>query len=199
MTYAPYAQQDRVCNDYESLTSKVFSELINAQNYQSVTVLDCHSDVMPALLNNCTNISPINLVARLPFDEDTYLICPDSGALKRIYNISTGINKIKGIVRADKRRDTMTGKITGTEVLHENLNGAKCIIVDDICVGGATFINLSKELKNKGAGEILLYVTHGIFSNGLDCLFDSGIDAIYTTNSRNRNEELNSKLNILII
>ena len=52
MPYVPYARQDRVMNPGEALGIKVFCDLINAQNYSSVNILDPHSDVTPALLNN---------------------------------------------------------------------------------------------------------------------------------------------------
>ena len=42
--------------------------------------------------------------------------------------------------------------------------------IDDICDGGQTFISLAQSLKKQGAAEIFLYVTHGIFSKGLDQL-----------------------------
>ena len=38
-------------------------------------------------------------------------------------------------------------------------------------------------LIDRGAGKIGVFVTHGIFSRGLDPLFEGGVDAIYTTDS----------------
>ena len=68
------------------------------------------------------------------------------------------------------------------------------MIADDICVGGATFIALAKELKKKNAGKVVLFITHGVFSKGVDELFNSGIDEIWTTNSYN--ETYDSRLNV---
>ena len=46
------------------------------------------------------------------------------------------------------------------------------IIVDDICDGGTTFIKLAQRIDEKiyGRYRLDLYVTHGIFSRGLDVL-----------------------------
>jgi ribose-phosphate pyrophosphokinase len=44
------------------------------------------------------------------------------------------------------------------------------IILDDICDGGQTFVELAKHLKAQGAKAIYLYITHGIFSKGLSVL-----------------------------
>jgi phosphoribosylpyrophosphate synthetase len=38
-------------------------------------------------------------------------------------------------------------------------------------------------LKERGAGKIGLFVTHGIFSRGLDIVFNSGISDVFTTDS----------------
>jgi ribose-phosphate pyrophosphokinase len=56
----------------------------------------------------------------------------------------------------------------------------RCLIVDDICDGGATFVALARKLREAGAIEVSLFVTHGIFSKGKDL---EGIDNIYTTGS----------------
>lgn len=52
-----------------------------------------------------------------------------------------------------------------------------------LCDGGRTFTELARALKDRGAGRIGLFVTHGIFSRGLDPLFAEGIDDIFTTDS----------------
>ena len=58
----------------------------------------------------------------------------------------------------------------------------KCLIIDDICDGGGTFIGLAKELKQKNAGDLYLAVSHGIFSKGLEAL-NTYFTKLYTTDS----------------
>ena len=72
--------------------------------------------------------------------------------------------------------------MSGFAVYSNDLKGATCVIVDDICDGGGTFLGLATELKAKNAGELILIVTHGIFSKGLESL-TSVFDKIYSTNS----------------
>jgi ribose-phosphate pyrophosphokinase len=71
--------------------------------------------------------------------------------------------------------------VYGTE---EQLKDKHVIIVDDICDGGRTFIELAKVLKSNKVKNITLFVTHGIFSKGVDALFENGIDNIITTDTR---------------
>jgi ribose-phosphate pyrophosphokinase len=51
------------------------------------------------------------------------------------------------------------------------VNGKTVLIIDDICDGGKTFLELGKKLKELGAKSVLLHVTHGIFSKGRDAMF----------------------------
>ncbi|MEQ2351952.1 phosphoribosyltransferase family protein [Pseudoalteromonas piscicida] len=85
------------------------------------------------------------------------------------------------VIQAQKVRNLKTGEIVQTQVLGE-VKGKDLLIVDDICDGGRTFTELAKVLKAQGANSIALYVTHGIFSQGLG-VFSGLIDTVYTTNS----------------
>jgi len=186
MHYAPYARQDRVCAIGESLSCKVFANLINSCNFSRVYVSDCHSDVLPALLNNCHNI-PLSVIlvrshlSSVLHSKSGFIISPDAGANKKVFDVcKLYTNQV--FVRADKTRDAATGKITGTEVFHDDFEGKPCYILDDICDGGYTFVKLAEKLKEKNAGKITLFVTHGIFSKGLE-VFDGLIDQVWTTDS----------------
>lgn len=184
--YFPYARQDRVCNKGESLSVKVIADLINSQNYDAVFTMDAHSEVTPALLNNCTNISLSNSAWRLKqiFNPaTTVLVSPDAGANKKVFQFAKD-NGFPEVVRADKTRDVASGKITGTQVFCNNseLADKDFLILDDILDNGGTFIPLAKELKKYTTGKIYLYVTHGLFNSGVD-KFIGIFDKIYTANS----------------
>lgn len=178
MPYIPYARQDRVCAPGEALSLKVFADLINSQNYRSVEVWDAHSDVALALIDRVQHKKQYRFVNPLLLTSDhDYLVSPDAGSLKKIYEISGGVP----VIRADKTRDPETGAITGTSVYCDVLGNKNVLIVDDICDGGRTFIELARVLKGKTYGNIDLYVTHGIFSKGLD-VFEGLVDTIYCPN-----------------
>lgn len=175
MDYVPYGRQDRVCNEGEALSIKVFANLINSQNYTSVTVFDPHSDVTPALIDRCIVRDPYYSAFLRMQDISSHitLVSPDAGANKKIKDLAICINNHTTftnveIVKCDKTRDLKTGKISGFEVYADSLKGKTCVIVDDICDGGGTFLGLAKELNKKGAKELHLIVSHGIFSKGLD-------------------------------
>ncbi|MBO9489801.1 ribose-phosphate pyrophosphokinase [Endozoicomonas sp. G2_1] len=183
--YFPYARQDRVCVTGEALSAAVMANIINSLNFAKVTIWDAHSDVTPALLNRVTNIPQLELLkknqeltTKLRSGELT-LIAPDAGASKKTLKIAEQFGS--EVIQAQKLRDLRTGAIVKTEIIG-NVTGKNLIIADDICDGGRTFIELAKVLKAQGANEISLFVTHGIFSQGLE-VFEGLIDHIYTTDS----------------
>jgi ribose-phosphate pyrophosphokinase len=181
MPYLPYARQDRVCSPGEAHSLRVICDLINAQCYESVEVWDVHSDVATALLDRCTNRTATGFLQKaISAGGKTVLVAPDAGAIKKVSSLS--LTHAVPYVRADKSRDPRTGEITGTVVYSEHIGAADFLIVDDICDGGRTFIELAKALRPLTDGRVNLYVTHGIFSRGT-AVFDGLIDNVFVANS----------------
>jgi ribose-phosphate pyrophosphokinase len=180
--YFPAARQDRVMIKGEPLSVKVYADIINAMNLEKVFVFDAHSEVTPALINNCEVIPNHTFIQTVikTIGNDVKLISPDGGALKKIYKVSEFLGGVE-VVECSKSRDVKTGRLSGFKVYEDDLQGMDCLIVDDICDGGGTFVGLAEELKNKNAGKLYLAVSHGIFNKGfevLDCF-----EKIFTTNS----------------
>lgn len=164
----------------------VICPIINSQDFNRVIVLDPHSDVIEACLNNFTKVDNVQLV-QFAIDsigkEDTVIISPDAGALKKIYTVAEAL-EMEDIIIASKHRDIKTGKITSTTVplTMEHAN-KKFVIIDDICDGGRTFTEIAKVIRQTYAdAKIYLIVTHGIFSAGMAPLNES-FDGVFTTNS----------------
>lgn len=192
MGYVPYARQDRVCNDGEALSIKVLCNMINAMEFDGVAILDPHSDVTPALLNKCSIRTPEEVLSRSVLDEDLFhgrltLVAPDAGSTKKVEKVSAHFGGIE-VIQGMKKRDVKTGNLSGFEY-YGDVEGKDLLIVDDICDGGGTFIGLAKKLREGGAKTVSLYVSHGIFSKGIDMLLDNGIDYVYTTDSCNNEQE----------
>ncbi len=183
--YFPYARQDRVCNPGEAFSVEVIAGLINNLHCKSVTVLDPHSITTSNLLNNCKVVSQADIVAYSPLRKaigelDLTLVSPDKGAEKKTKETQSRLQKVGlavDIVVASKKRNPLGGEISEVHV-DGSVAGKNLLILDDICDGGRTFIQLGKELKEKGANQIMLYVTHGIFSHGFESLKES-IEHIY--------------------
>lgn len=183
LPYFPAARQDRLMVSGEPLSIKVYADIINTQNFESITVFDPHSEVTPALLNNCKVIDNHKFIEHITeqLSDNLHLISPDGGALKKIYKVAAYLQNYE-VVECSKSRNVKTGQLTGFKVYADDLQGKDCLIVDDICDGGGTFLGLAKELKAKNAGNLYLAISHGIFSKGFDEL-QKHFTKIFTTDS----------------
>ncbi len=187
LPYIPNARQDRVKNPEDVFTLKYFVEIINSLNFKTVTVLDPHSNVSEALINNIRVEKPTKFIEETikkiteAENEAPSLFYPDEGAGKR-YSGMISLPYAFGI----KKRDWETGQIKGLDVAGdiENINGKNILIVDDICSKGGTFFFSAKKLKELGAKNIYLYITHceNTILSG-DILTSGLVKRIYTTNS----------------
>lgn len=90
MPYVPNARQDRVYNQDEVFTLKYFCNFINSMRFNSIYVMDVHSDVTLALLNNVryddANNNINQIITRNFFDVPAtsfIMFYPDSGSVKR--------------------------------------------------------------------------------------------------------------------
>lgn len=182
--YVPYARQDRVCAEGEALGASVMATLINSLNAWDVTIYDPHSDVTPALINGCHVIHQSEFIEQIFQGFSGVIVAPDAGAEKKAAFSAKKLGC--DLITARKNRNPQTGEITETAITGGSPEGRRCLIVDDICDGGRTFIELAKVLRAQGATKITLYVTHGIFSKGFD-VFPGLIDEVYYTNSLAQN------------
>lgn len=166
LTSTSYTRYDRVMfeNKTDSFGAKVFADAVNNLNFDFVQLFDCHSEVMIDLINKSVNIDQNTLLQDTlyhfnDFIGDYNIVAPDKGATKKL----TDPNMI-----FDKVRNVETGQITGMKIIHDESDVSKeYLVIDDICEGGRTFIELAKlfkEVKGKET-QINLYITHGIFSN----------------------------------
>lgn len=188
ISYMPYSRMDRSENG-SPFTLKSVAKLINRLNFKEVYVLEPHSDVTCAVLDNASpfyiNFDLITHVKKaVGFNEDDdYIVFPDSGAAKR-YSKMRARNTLVGF----KHRDFATGKIAGLEIVG-NIHGCsepevtkKAIIVDDLSSYGGTFVHTAKALRAKGIEEVFLLVAHAENSIFKGKLFDH-VDKVFTTDS----------------
>lgn len=189
--YVPYflgGRSDRKFGEGQTNYLKnVICPIINSQKFSKVIVMDAHSDVLEACLDNFKKIDNIKLVDFALSEikgrsSQTALISPDAGALKKIFDVAKEFN-ISNVTTASKVRDIISGNIIRTELpIMDLVDIEDIIIIDDICDGGRTFIELAKVIRLQTDKPIHLVVTHGIFSAGFEEL-EKHFDSIFTTDS----------------
>lgn len=191
--YLPYARADRRFHENQSYGLKIFAGFM--QDFKQISSEDVHSEKSKAWLDNLYVFSRVikNLSTGSPYNKKTlieliasdhFMVCsPDQGAWDRCNDfVQDIINTIKHVPIAfcKKKRCTETGAILQTELDEIDYKDKTILIVDDICDGGATFVQLAEKLKEQGAESVSLFVTHMIASKGLQAL--SSFENVYYIN-----------------
>ena len=188
LAWLPWARQDRHMVNGDSFALKVFANQLNVLNFDKVFLLDPHSDAAAAAINNSVVIAQESCLMKSEKLRQAIstgklmLVAPDAGALKKIHNVAKA-SGARDYAILTKERDVATGNLTGFALVSGDVAGKDVLIVDDLCDAGGTFIGSAQVLRDAGARSVSLYVTHGVFSKGVENLLNNGIDAIYTTTS----------------
>lgn len=187
LPYVPNARMDRIKNMNENFSLKVFADFINSFGFDRVFVFNVHSNVSEALINNVMVSQPDIDILRI-FErgyKPDVIFFPDEGACKRYSDLRIIKESGLPITFGIKKRDWKTGKILGLDVITDtDLTGKKVLIIDDICSAGGTFKFSAMKLKEMGASDVVLYVSHceDNIQNG-DLLKTDLVSKIYTTDS----------------
>ena len=87
-------------------------------------------------------------------------IAPDVGGTERARALGKILNV--GLAIVDKRRPK-PGQSKVMNVIGD-VKDQTCIIVDDIIDSGGTIVNAAKALKERGAKDVYVYITHGVLT-----------------------------------
>lgn len=190
MPYIPNARLDRVKSEEDIFTLKYFAQAINDLGFDQVRVLDPHSYVSEALIERIKIDVPNAMIEKVlnkiatennVDEKEITMFYPDEGAMKRYCG-----NFNNPFAFGIKKRDWKSGDILGLEVSGETdrIKGKNILIIDDICSKGGTFYHSAKKLKELGAGNIYLYISHceNTILKG-DVLTSGLVERVYTTNS----------------
>lgn len=163
--YFPFARHDRRNHGLDGCEVELALDLLRGLD---MTIVDPHSDVT-ARIRHIPQSEVLRLLDqefRL-FGPDSFAVVPDLGAQKKAKSWCQG----RPVIQAQKTRDPLTGKLSGFSIEETKLHGRPCVIVDDICDGGGTFLGVAQVLKAKNAGPLTLVVSHGLFTKGSPILF----------------------------
>lgn len=182
LEYLPYARADRVFEKGNPSPLYDFLVWLDRKRFSKVYVSDIHN------ANTLEEYRVDNLVEKpqlkcfkesLSFDHKKdwdVVLSPDKGATEKASTIANYLGV--ECVYANKKRDLSTGKLTEMILPEYDFSGKKVLIPDDICDRAGTHMWLASLLKEKGAKEVDLYVTHAILPERLTSLEESSIDKL---------------------
>jgi ribose-phosphate pyrophosphokinase len=176
--YLPYARADRQFSNTGNDGLNTFLLCIEELSFDKITVVDPHNPkaFVKNMLYNSSELEIITqlqalktVVQKFHIDMRQYdaIVAPDKGAVDKAQEIADYYNL--PLIVCTKQRDIATGKLSNP-VVNGDVSGLKLLIVDDIGDYNNTFAQLAKELLQKEAKEVDLYVTHLIAPNKLSNL-----------------------------
>lgn len=208
MPYMPHARQDRRAVPSDALSLTVMVALLQRAGYRNVHVFDLHN---PAALpcepwnfgSSVNNYAPTHFLTNVIRLEESsnkgerqvLLVVPDKGMMRRLLHmVAYEAADAEPTLFADlmirheqlvcrKDRDPESGRLSILVPHDVDVKGRNCVIVDDICDGGGTFIPIIATLKARGANRVVLAVSHGLFTKGTAALKKARLDKVYTTDS----------------
>jgi ribose-phosphate pyrophosphokinase len=165
--YYGYARQDRRPGPRTPISAKLVANLIERAGADRVLTIDLHAAQIQGFFDIPTdNLYAAPVMARDIEDRfelhNLTVVSPDVGGVVRARGLAKRIGASLAIV--DKRRDR-PGESEVMNVIGD-VEGRRCILVDDIVDSGGTLCNAAEALLEKGAMEAMAYITHGVLSGG---------------------------------
>ncbi len=165
--YYGYARQDRKSAARTPISAKLVANMITAAGADRVLTLDLHAGQIQGFFDIPTDnlfASPVfikDIKARYN-GGDLVIVSPDVGGVVRARAIARALDADLAII--DKRRE----RAGTSEVMNiiGDVDGRRCILVDDIVDSAGTLCNAAEALTARGAKSVSAYVTHGVLSGG---------------------------------
>ena len=185
--YFGYSRQDRrIRSARVPISAKVVADMLSNAGVTRIITLDIHSEQIQGFFSfPMDNIYTANLMVKDLLDNhnvrDLQVVSPDTGGVIRARSVAKtlGVNDLAII---DKRRE----KANESEVINliGDVENKICIVPDDLIDTAGTLSNASHALKERGAKEIIAYITHPVLSgNAVENLNNSAIDKLVVSNS----------------
>ena len=199
--YFGYARQDRKVVPRTSISAKLVSNLITKAGADRVVTVDLHAGQIQGFFDiPVDNLFSTPIFARHAKKKikSKKLICvaPDVGGTERARALSRLLNV--GLAIVDKRRPK-PGQSQVMNVIG-NVKDQTCIIVDDIIDSGGTIVNAAKALKDRGAKEVYVYITHGVLSGeAVKKIKNSVIKNLVITDTIDNLEKVKNTKNIEVL
>ena len=185
--YFGYSRQDRrVRSARVPISARVIADILSEVGISRIITLDIHSEQIQGFFSfpvdniYTANIMVKNLLEKYDVD-DLQVVSPDTGGVIRARSVAKTLG-VQDLAIIDKRRE----KANESEVINliGDVEGKVCIVPDDLIDTAGTLSNASHALKDKGAKEIIAYITHPVLSgNAIENLNNSAIDKLVVSNS----------------
>jgi ribose-phosphate pyrophosphokinase len=186
MPLFPYARQDRKAKPREPISARLVSDMLQLAGADRVLTMDLHAGQIQGFFRiPVDHMTALPLFARHFRDlgltgEDVVSVSPDAGRAKMAVRFSEMIEGTFAIMHKTRpsRDHVEVTEITG------RVGDKVAILGDDVIMTGGTLLANVAALRDRGAREVWVFATHGLFSGGaLERFKDSDISGIVVTDT----------------
>ena len=185
--YYGYARQDRKAKSRDPITAKLVADILTAAGADRVLTMDLHASQIQGYFN-----IPVDHLLGSPIlaksfvekgfsdQDDVVVVSPDLGSVTRARKFADKLNAPIAII--DKRRP----KANVSEIMNiiGDINGKRCILIDDMIDTAGTIANAANALKELGAKNVYACCTHGVLSGpAFERINNSAIEELVMLNT----------------
>jgi ribose-phosphate pyrophosphokinase len=182
--YYGYARQDRKVAPRVPITAKLVADLIAVAGTDRVLCIDLHAGQIQGFFNIPVDnlyATPVLLPAiREHFGSRVTIISPDAGGVERARAYAKRLDAPLAII--DKRRE----QANVAQIMHiiGDVEGQKCVIVDDMVDTAGTLTEAARALREHGATSVGAAITHPVLSGpAIERIEKSELDALIVTDT----------------
>ena len=187
--YLCYSRKDRRTKANDPVTTRYVAALFDAIGCDAVVTLEVHNETAFENAFRCRAVAltaaplMIDRIKATVGNEPLCVISPDLGGGKRADLLREALEAVLdrpiGKAFAEKRR---SGGVVSGDLFVGDVDGATCIIIDDLISTGGTLVRAARAARARGARRVVACVAHGLFMPGAEtALADPAIDRIIAT------------------
>ncbi|HYD10433.1 MAG TPA: ribose-phosphate diphosphokinase [Acidimicrobiales bacterium] len=184
--YYGYSRQDRKAEGREPITAKLVANMLTAAGASRVVSVDLHSGQIQGFFDK-----PVDHLTAMPVlldylrregGDDLVIVSPDAGRVKVAERYSQYLHADLAFVHKLRPKGTVS-TVEARGVIGE-VDGRRCVLIDDMIDTAGTIVAAGELLKEKGATEVWAMATHGLLSDpAVDRLKNSEFERVVITDT----------------
>ena len=181
-----YSRQDRKAEGREPISAKLVADLLTVAGVSRMVSVDLHSGqtqgffdkpvdhltAMPVLVEYCRN----------ECSDDLVVVAPDAGRVKVAERFAQHLNADLAFVH--KRHIKGKSDTVEARAVIGDVDGRRCVIVDDRIDTGGTIVAAAEQLVEHGAIDVWAMATHAVLADpAVDRLKNAPLDRVVVTDT----------------
>lgn len=184
LPYLAYSRQDRAFLPGEPISVKALLQILSFMGAKALVTIDIHKEYsMKYFRGIAYNLIPVDPMAEKISERvsDPLIVAPDVGAFQRASAIAEKIGT--DFIQLSKKRDLKTGEVAISSEGFD-VSGRNVVIVDDIISTGGTVAKAASMLRDAGAKEVYVAVSHALMAGDAQKkLKEAGVASVFAANT----------------